>query len=60
MIEKFPEVHLDLKAIAQANLDEVASMDRNVTKKALLKVFDEAASKGSLSTHVDPRIRWTL
>ena len=57
MIEKFPEVHQDLKAIAQANLDEVASMDRKVTKKALQKVFEEACSKGSMSTHVDPHIR---
>lgn len=51
MIEKFPEVHTDLKAIGQAVLDDVTSMDRTVTKKALQKAFEAACSKGTLSTH---------
>ena len=59
MIDKFPEVLVDLKAIAQANLDEVKSMDRNVTRKALQKAFEEACAKNSMSTHLDPHAQLT-
>jgi CRP-like cAMP-binding protein len=47
MLEKFPQVRMDLKAVAKAALVDAASMDRTVTKKALKQAFDEQCSKGA-------------